>query len=153
MKKAILITSSVVLLAAVIIGGFGLYIVSTPEYALKGIIEDVNNYGIDGLTPHLTGKAKETLEAVSSVTESDLFSTIINFFNQDDNNISVLKSEIQQIQWDVDDVLKSNNRADVILSFNYEDKLTGTIAISMIVEEGKWKINSINFPAFTDISW
>ena len=42
MKKAILIISSVVLLLAVVVG-FGLYIVNTPEYALKSIIEDVND--------------------------------------------------------------------------------------------------------------
>ena len=52
-----------------------------------------------------------------------------------------------------DDVLKSKENATVILSFNYEDKLIGTIEISMIREEGEWKIDSIEFPEFTEINW
>lgn len=152
MKKAILIISSVALLLAVIVGGFGLHIVNTPEYALKSMIEDVNDSGIEGLTPHLTGKAKETLDAVSSVTESDLFNTIMGFINQNDY-IGVLKSEIQDIQWEVKDVLKGKENATVILSFNYEDKLIGTIEVSMIREEGEWKIDVIEFPEFTKVNW
>lgn len=153
MKKAILIISSVVLLLlAAVVGGFGLYIVNTPEYALKSIIEDVNTSGMEGLEPHLTGKAKETLDAVSSVTKSGLFNTIMGFINQNDY-IGVLKSEIQEIQWEVDDVLKSEENAAVVLSFNYEDKLIGTIEISMIREGGEWKVDSIEFPKFTEINW
>lgn len=151
MKKTILIISSVVLLLAVVVGGFGFYIVNTPEYALKSIIEDVNDSGMEGLNPHLTGKAKETLDMVASVTESDLFSKIMGFINQNDY-IGVLKSEIQEIQWGVDDVLKSKENAAVILSFNYEDKLIGTIEISMIKEEGQWKIDGIEFPKFTEVN-
>ncbi len=152
MKKAILIISSVLLLLALVVGGFGFYIVSTPEYALKSIIEDVNDSGMEGLTPHLTGKAKETLDAISSVTESGLFNTIIGFINQNDY-IGVLKSEIQEIQWEIDDVLKSKENAAVILSFNYEDKLIGTIEISMIRVDGEWKIDGIKFPKFTEVNW
>ena len=43
--------------------------------------------------------------------------------------------------------------AAVVLSFNYEDKLIGTIEISMIREGGEWKVDSIEFPKFTEINW
>ena len=152
MKKTILIICSVVLLLTVVVGGLSLYIVNTPQYALKSIIEDINSSGIEGLNPHLTGRAKETLDTVSSVAESDLFSTIVGFINQN-NYTAVLKSEIQEIQWEVDDVLKSKENAAVILSFNYEDKLIGTIEISMTREEGEWKIDSIEFPEFDEVNW
>ena len=49
----------------------------------------------------------------------------MGIINQNDY-IGVLKSEIQEIQWEVDDVLKSKENAAVVLSFNYEDKLIGT---------------------------
>ena len=152
MKKTILIVSSIVVLIALIAGGAGLYIVSTPEYALKDIIEDVNTSGMDGLEPHLTGKAKETIDAVASITESELFTTIMSFVNQN-NYVSVLKSEIQEIQWGVDDALKSKENAVVILSFNYEDRLIGTIEISMTREESEWKIDSLKFPKFKEVNW
>ena len=152
MKKTILIISSVMLLLAVVVGSIGFYIVNTPEYALKSIIDDVNDSGMEGLTPHLTSKAKKTLDAVSSVTENSLFNAIMGLINQNDY-IGVLKSEIQEIQWEVDDVLKSKQNAAVILSFNYEDKLIGTIKISMIREEGEWKVDGIEFPEFTEVNW
>lgn len=61
MKKGLIIICSIILLLAAISGGLGLYIVNTPEYALKTIIEDVNTSGIEGLEPHLTAKAKKLL--------------------------------------------------------------------------------------------
>lgn len=152
MKKAIVIISSIVLLLAVIAGGIGLYIVNTPEYALKAMIDDVNTSGMEGLEPHLTGNAKEALDTVSSITSSNLFNTIMGFINQNDY-VGVLKSEIQEVQWEVDDVLKSKENAAVVLSFNYEDKLIGTIEISMIRDAGEWKIDGIEFPEFTEVSW
>ena len=151
MKKVVIIISSVILLLAVIAGGLGMYIVNTPEYALKTMIDDVNTSAMEGLEPHLTCKAKETIDAVSYVTDSNIFNTIMRFIDQNDY-AGVLKSEIQEIQWEVDDILKSKENAAVILSFNYEDKLIGTIEISMIRDEGKWKIDSIEFPEFTEVN-
>lgn len=152
MKKAIVISVYIVLLLVVIAGGIGIYIVNTPEYALKTMIDDVGTYGMEGLEPHLTGNAKETLDTVSSLTENELFNTILDFINQNDY-VSVLQSEIQEIQWGVDGVLKSKENAAVILSFNYEDKLIGTIEISMTKKEGDWKIDGIEFPEFAEINW
>lgn len=152
MKKAIIISASIVLLLAVIAGGIGIYIINTPEYALKAMIDDVDTSGMDGLEPHLTGNAKETLDTVSSLTENKLFNTIMGFVNQNDY-VSVLKSEIQEIQWGVKDVLKSKENATVILSFNYENKLIGTIEISMTKEDAEWKIDGIEFPEFAEINW
>ncbi len=151
MKKAIIIILSIVLLLAVIAGGIGMYIVNTPEYALKTMIDDVNTSGMEGLESHLTGNAKEALDTVSSITSSNLFKTIMGLINQNDY-VSVLKSEIQEVQWEVDDVLKSNENAAVVLSFNYEDKLIGSIEISMIREDGDWKIDTIKFPIFSEIN-
>ena len=152
MKKVVIIISSVILLLGVISSVLGMYIVNTPEYALKTIMDDVNTSGMEGLEPHLTGEAKETIDAVSYITDSNIFNTIMGFIKQDDY-VGVLKSEIQEIQWGVDDLLKSKESAAVILSFNYEDKLIGTIEISMIRDERKWKIDSIEFPEFTEVNW
>lgn len=152
MKKALFITISIVALIATTIIGMGVYVTNTPEYALKEMIDDVNASGIDGLYPHLTGEARATIDAVSSVTENSIFNTIVGFIGQSEY-AGVLKSEIQEIKWEVDDVLKSKENAAVVLSFNYEDKLIGRIEISMIREEGEWKVESIEFPEFTEVNW
>lgn len=152
MKKALFITISIVALIAATIIGMGIYVTNTPEYALKEMIDDINASGMDGLYPHLTGEARATVDAVSSVTENNIFNTIVGFIGQSEY-AGVLKSEIQEIKWEVDDVLKSKENAAVVLSFNYEDKLIGTIEISMIREEGEWKVDSIEFPEFAEVNW
>ncbi len=152
MKKVFLITISIVALIAVTIIGMGVYVTNTPEYALKEMIDDVNASGMDGLYPHLTGEARATIDAVSSVTGNSIFNTIVGFISQSEY-VSVLKSEIQKIQWEVDNVLKSKDNASVILSFNYDDKLVGTIELSMVREDGEWKIDGLEFPEFDKINW
>lgn len=152
MKKAFLVTISIVALIAVTIIGMGVYVSNTPEYALKEMIDDVNASGMDGLYPHLTGEARATIDTVSSVTGNSIFNTIVGFISQSEY-VSVLKSEIQEIQWEVDDVLKSKDNASVILSFNYDDKLVGTIELSMVREDGEWKIDGLEFPEFDKINW
>lgn len=152
MKKIVIIICSIVLLLAATAGGLWLYIVNTPEYALKTIIDDAITSGVEGLEPHLTGKAKETVDTVSYITESNLVNTIMGNINQN-NYVGVLKSKIQEIQWGVDDVLRSKKNAAVILSFNYKDKLIGTIEISMMREKNGWKIDEIEFPDFTEVNW
>ena len=118
----------------------------------KAMIDDVNASGMDGLYPHLTGEARAIIDAVSSVTENSIFNTIVGFISQSEY-VGVLKSEIQEIQWEVDDVLKSKDNASVILSFNYDDKLVGTIELSMVREDGEWKIDGLEFPEFDKINW
>lgn len=152
MKKIILIISFLVLILAFVVGEFRIYIVNSPEYALKNIIEDVNDFGIEGLNSHVTGKAKEILNKVSSITKSSLFNAIMGVINKSDY-IGVLKSEIQEVHWSIDDVKKNKKNAVVILTFNYEDKLIGKIEISMIRENGEWKIDNIEYPQFTEVNW
>ena len=152
MKKALLFTIFIVALIAVMAIGIGVYVTNIPEYVLKERIDDVSNFGIDGLYSHLTGKARETIDTVSTVTENNIFNFIIGFISQSEYG-AVLKSEIQEIQWSVSDVLKSKENASVILSFNYEDKLVGTIELSMLREEGEWKIDRLEFSEFDKINW
>lgn len=152
MKKALLITLSIVVLVAAVLIGIGFYITNTPEYALKEMIDDVTVSGMDGLHPHLTGEARETIDAVSSVTDNALFNTIVGLIGQSEY-VGILKSEIKEIQWGVSEVLKSKGNASVTLSFNYEDKLVGTIELSMVREDGEWKIDGLEFPKFDEINW
>lgn len=152
MKKVLLITLSIVVLIAVALISIGFYITNTPEYALKEMIDDVTVSGMDGLHPHLTGEARETIDAVSSVTDNALFNTIVDLIGQSEY-VGILKSEIKEIQWGVSEVLKNKGNASVTLSFNYEDKLVGTIELSMVREDGDWKIDELEFPKFDKINW
>lgn len=38
--------------------------------------------------------------------------------------------------------------ARVIISFDYKDKIKGTVELSMVKEGGEWKIDGMGFPKF-----
>lgn len=152
MKKTLLITSCIVMLIITMIIGSIAYIVNKPEYALKKMIDDVNTSGMDGLYPHLTSKARTIIDGVSSITDNNIFNIFTGFVNRS-KYVEVLKSEIQDVKWSISDVLTSNENAKIILSFDYDDKLIGSIEVSMVREDGKWKINGLNSPKFNKINW
>ncbi len=152
MKKFLLRMLSVIALALAGAACAGIYFIHSPEYALLETIEDVNDSGIDGLMPHLTADAREAVDAVSVLTEQKTFSSIMGMLDKTDY-AGILKSKIQEIQWEVEDVLKGRKNAEVLLSFNYENKLIGTIGLSMVREEKEWKIDSLEFPKFEEINF
>ncbi|MBQ7087428.1 MAG: hypothetical protein IJM96_08150 [Clostridia bacterium] len=64
------------------------------------------------------------------------------------DDITVLKEKLQQTKWDVVDIMKGENNAVAILSFEYDEDLSGTMEVSMIKEEKEWKIDSLQLPEF-----
>ena len=152
MKKAHYIIISMLLILIGVSAFLGIRIKNSPEFALMRIAQDVKESGIDGLDPHLTQDAKKVVDTISAVTENELITSVIGLLNKNDY-IGIMKSELRNIQWDVEDVLKSSDRASVLLSFNYTDKLVGTINVSMVREAGAWKINNLEWPKFEKIDW
>ena len=152
MKKTWIIIGAIVGLLAVVIVCAGVYFSNTPEYALLKMARAVEQDGMEGLRPYLTEETQEKVDEISAIAESELVNSIMGLFNQNDY-VGVLKSELQEVQWDVADIMKGKNNAAVILGFNYDDKLIGTIEISMIRKGGDWKIDGLHFPEFDEINW
>ena len=150
MKKALLIILSIVLILALIVVGVGYYIVNTPQYALKQMMDDIKLSGMEGLRPHLTDEAGKTMDAI--VSGSGLVGGLISLINGGEY-ITVLKDEIQKVKWELVDMMKGKNGAEAVLGFNYEDKLVGTIEISMIRQDGQWKIDGLEMPEFDKIDF
>lgn len=120
------------------------YELSTPEYALYQTMLDVEEQGFEGLQAHLTRDANEKLD---SWFENTLVQAVMSFFVQD-TDIEVFRDKIQEMEWTVQDILKGKEQTQVVMGFQYEDALSGTISITMIQEDGEWKINSVTYPSF-----
>lgn len=150
MKKVLYFVVPIIIIIISVGVYFGISIVNSPEYALMQIAKDVEESGVDGLMPHLTEEAQETVLAITSITENKLVNSILNFLGKDDYT-GILKSNLQDVEWSLDNVLEGDNRADVILEFNYNEKLIGTIEINMIKEDA-WKISGLELPKFTEIN-
>ncbi len=147
MKKKVIITVSILLVLALIVGGGFLYFRTTPEYALLCVLRDVRSQGIYGLQPHVTGSAKTVVDFLCSSGDGGWLSKLWGYASQSDL-FTTLINECAKIQWDLEDILKSKNRATVIVSFDYKGWLTGTVDLSMVKEAGKWKIDGLSFPDF-----
>ena len=152
MKKVLCFMIPIVILVLSISVYFSVSITNSPEYALMQIANDIKELGVDGLTPHLTEEAQKMVSTIKSITENKFVYSILSIFNEEDY-VGVLKSNLKDIEWTVDNVSKSKEKADVVLRFNYNNKLIGTLGIDMIQEEGKWKICAIELPDFETIDF
>lgn len=151
MKRLSLVVISAVVIFALIVGGYFLYKTSTPEYALAVTIEDVRSSGMAGLKEHLTSNAIEKIEAVEEWTEKSGVSGIISALTKD-SAVSFLKSKMSDVNWTVEEILKGKKRADVVIGFDYKESIIGTVEITIIKENGDWKIDGLNLPHFDTIS-
>ena len=152
MKKSILVAACILCALAILLGGALIWFAGTPEYALLKVMDDVKTAGMEGLRPHLTEDAQAVLDKVTTITESQLVSNIISLMG-DRDKAGVLKTKMQEIQWSLVDILKSKSRAIVILGFNYQDKLVGTIELRVILQDDQWKIDGVGFPKFDEFDW
>ena len=152
MKMTHYIVISIVILLIGVGVFFGVSIIKSPEYALMQIANDIEASGIDGLMPRLTDEAQETVSAITSITENKLVNSIFSLWGNDDY-VGILKSNLEKVEWKLEGVLKSDRKADIILAFNYNDKLIGTIEVKMIYENNNWKISGIGIPKFEEINF
>lgn len=151
MKKNFIIVISIVVVFILVVGSYFLYRTSTPEYALAVTIEDVKSSGMAGLKEHLTSSAIEKIEAVEDWTDKSGISGILSAITQD-SAVSFLKTRMSEVNWTVEEILKGKNRADVVIGFDYNGSIIGTIEIIMIRENSDWKIDGLSLPHFDTIS-
>ncbi len=151
LKKVAVIIIVIISIVSIIAVLGGIYFVNTPEYALMKMIDDIEKDGLNGLNPYLTGDAEKAVNAITEISENKLVNSIIEVFDRE-NKVSILKEKIQETHWEVDDILKSNDKATVIVAFNYNDEMVGTIKLNLIRNDG-WKIDSLDFPKFDEINF
>ena len=119
----------------------------SPEYALNNAFDDLRASGLDGLKKHLTANALKTVEGFESISgrpEVALFTTSL----LGGSAVNVLLGKLSECEWSIKDVMKGSETSKAIVGFNYEDKMVGTIELTMIKEAKIWKIDSLAMPKF-----
>lgn len=140
MKKAlkrILIVLLVLAVAASVIGYFQMH---TPEYALYQTVKDMQKDGYEGLQKHLTAEADQKLD---SLLNSTLSQAVMSFMGQGDQ-VNEFIDHIQELDWEMDDMLKGKKRAEAYMRFQGSDDFSGSMKLSMVREDREWKISSIS---------
>ena len=119
----------------------------SPETALNNTFADMKKSGLEGLKKHLTANALKTIqriESISSMAEVALFSKAF----LGDNAVNVLLEKLSECDWSIKDVMKGSGSSKAIVGFDYQDKMKGTIELTMIKEDKIWKIDSLAMPKF-----
>lgn len=141
MKKVLTVIICIALMAMAVSVPIINFMLS-PEYSLRQIQKDIKSDGIDGLMPHLTGSAKTTVETAVKVLNNPLVQSAVDILS--DSEIPKLVSAgIENISWEMTDILKNKDRADVIVHFEYDSSFSGEIRIKLIKENKEWKISGV----------
>lgn len=141
MKKVLTVIICIALMAMAVSVPIINFMLS-PEYSLRQIQKDIKSDGIDGLMPHLTGSAKATVETAVKVLNNPLVQSAVDILS--DSEIPKLVSAgIENISWEMTDILKNKDRADVIVHFEYDSSFSGEIRIKLIKENKEWKISGV----------
>ena len=138
-------------------GGAYLYITGRPEYALHETAEDIKEDGLAGLQDHLTGEAGEKVDRIVKLAENPYIVGAIGAIKmiapeeKVDETVQMVKEGLENVEWEIKDVMTGNDNAEVLLGFCYDygdelEQIAGTVKLSMQREDGEWKINGIDDP-------
>lgn len=131
----------------------------SPEYVLKNAIEDMKLSGLDGLKPYLTSNALKSIDTVLKFSNGvDLFTGGLGVLmsqsgsgNISGASVRFLLDKLSELDWVIMDVLKGSDSAKGVVGFTYEDKVDGTVEVTMIREDKEWRIDTQNMPKFTKL--
>ena len=119
----------------------------SPEYALNNTFDDMKESGLDGLKKHLTANALKTVESFESISgkpEVSIFTAVL----MGGSAVNVLLEKLSECEWTIIEVLKGSETSKAVVGFDYEDKLAGTVELTMVKEDKIWKIDSLAMPKF-----
>lgn len=147
MKKVWIILAAVLLVVAVAGGIFWFKFTSSPEYALMQIGKDIEKQGIEGLYTHLTAEGQQMFDNIGKVTDNQIVGALVGLLGLEDD-IAIFKENLDNMKWEVEDIMKGENNTRVILDFEYNEEVEGSVEISMIKQEKEWKIDGFEMPQF-----
>lgn len=119
----------------------------SPEYAVNKTLDEIKVNGLDGLKKHLTANALKTVNSMESLSDLPGVSLLTNSL-MGGNAVKVFLDKLSECNWTVKEVMKGSDSSRAILGFNYEDKMTGTIELTLIKEDKVWKIDGLELPKF-----
>ena len=126
----------------------------SPEYALNNVLVDMREYGLEGLKKHLTSNALKTVEGFEKITGRPEVSLLTSSL-LGGNAVSILLGKLSDCEWTVKEVMKGDETSKANVGFAYEDSMVvmaGTVELTMIKEDSKWKIDRLGLPKFDKLT-
>ncbi len=107
--------------------------------------------GLEGLKKHLTANALKTVQGFETISGRPEIALLTSAL-MGGNAVSFLLDKLSECTWTVREMMKGSETSKAITGFNYQDKMVGTIELTMIREDKIWKIDSLATPKFEKFS-
>ena len=114
----------------------------SPERSMLTMLNDTKKDGLNGLRPHLTEEACQTLDELLDKAENNSWLKMIPAVAKDGIR-AVVEAEIHKVVWTLGEIQITEDRATVPIGFNYESKIAGTVRIQLIRDGWDWKVSGI----------
>ena len=118
---------------------------------MNNAFDDMRASGLDGLKKHLTANALKTVESVESISGNAAVALLTTAF-MGGNAVSILLDKLSECAWTIKEVMKGSESSKAVVGFNYQDKMVGTVEVTLIKEDKIWKINSLASPKFDKLA-
>lgn len=145
MKKIV----AVIVLILVVGGGvFAWQTLHSPAYALKGVVEDVQENGLEGLRAHLTQDGTQKLDVLIRIRDNEYIGSLLQMASQTEAVQNIL-TKFSELKWTLGDVQTGKESATVTANFKDPGSFSGSIDIAMKKEDNTWKIDSFDLADFS----
>lgn len=135
---AILAVLAIILLAA---GGYYLYMIGSPQYALSNMVKEVNQNGLTAVAPYLTGNALVAYQQAERVIRNPLMNLALSN-SRIQQTVSALSNGAGNLEASYKDVRRGGNKASITLHVKARGN-EGDIQLEMI-RDGSWKIEDVS---------
>lgn len=144
-KKQVLLIVAAAALVAVLVGGVVLYsLLTSPQYALKKMVDDVQANGVQAIEPHLTGSAEKMYSAVYDFTQNSLVQ-LVSRVTDAQKILGILNGESGSWEYTLDNVKTTGSNSSVTLHIQ-GGSFSGNLNIEMQKIKGSWKISDVSVP-------
>ena len=118
---------------------------------MNNAFDDMRASGLDGLKKHLTANALKTVESVESISGNAAVALLTTAF-MGGNAVSILLDKLSECVWTIKEVMKGSDSSRAVVGFNYQDKMVGTVEVTLIKEDKIWKIDKLASPKFDKLA-
>ena len=148
--RNLIIIIVIIVLVAGAAGTWMLYRLKAPDMVLLQAISAVKKNGVRGLEPYTTQETWENIDSVVFALETGAsVLALLDKSNITSEQLGTFVEKCRDITWKIQDVKTGSRESNVVISFDYQGRFTGTIDLIMKKEKGEWKISGLSFPRFT----
>ena len=134
------------LLVVTILLGIGSYlVVSSPEFMLRRLSQEIAQNGFSAVEPHLTRELQQIYQSVMALVNQPWLAELLS--NESTQALIAMMRSESALTWKLADIRKGHSTASVLVDVD-STAFDAQLSLEMIRQDGKWLISSFTLPSF-----